>query len=50
MYTGTLIEDLLKTVERAEQRAHQADPAELEPWFAASQELTPAELSLVGVA
>jgi hypothetical protein len=51
MYTGTLIDDLITTVERAEQRTHQAaDPAELERWYASSHELTRVEPSLVGVA
>lgn len=51
MYTRTLIDDLIRTVERAERRPHKAaDPAELEHWYAASHELTPVEPSLVGVA
>jgi hypothetical protein len=50
MYTGTLIEELIATVERAEQRAHQAaDPAELEPWYAFAAHES-AEPNLVGVA
>jgi len=49
MYTGTLIEDLIATVERVDQRARQqTDPAELERWYAAtSREVEPA---LLGVA
>jgi hypothetical protein len=51
MYTGTLINDLISTVERAEQRTHEAaDPVALERWYAASHELTAAGPSLVGVA
>lgn len=51
MYTGTLIDDLIRTVECAEQRTHKAaDPVELEHWYAVSHELTPVEPSLVGVA
>lgn len=51
MYTGTLINDLMQTVERAEQRAHQmADAAELERWYVASHELNAIEPSLVEVA
>lgn len=36
MYTGTLIEDLMATVERAEQQAR-AQQDELESWFASSE-------------
>ncbi|HVO81671.1 MAG TPA: hypothetical protein VMT28_13130 [Terriglobales bacterium] len=51
MYTGTLISDLISTVERAEQRTRQAaEAAELELWYAASHELAPVEPNLVGVA
>ncbi len=52
MYTGTLIDDLIATVERAEQHAHQeADSVEFDRWSAvAKQELGQAEPSLVGVA
>jgi hypothetical protein len=47
MYTGTLIEDLIATVERAEQHARQSmDPAELERWYAATEN----EPDLLGVA
>ena len=49
MYTGTLIDDLIATVERAEQHARQhTDPAELERWYSVtSRELEP---TLLGVA
>ena len=52
MYTGTLIDDLMATVERAEQHAQQAaDSAELDRWYAvAPDELGPAQPNLVGVA
>jgi len=42
MFTGTLIEDLIATVERAEQRVQAAEDTEiiaaLEDWFTASQD------------
>ena len=40
MFTGTLIEDLIATVERAEQQAQrtQIEIAKVEPWFASVQE------------
>ena len=52
MYTGTLIDDLIATVERAEQHAqHEADSTELDRWYAvAPRELLQAEPTLVGVA
>jgi hypothetical protein len=52
MYTGTLIDDLIATVERAEQHAYQeADSAELDGWYAvAPHELGRAEPNLIGVA
>ena len=52
MYTGTLIDELMATVERAEQHAsREADSAELDRWYAvAPHELTQAEPSLIGVA
>ena len=64
-FTGTLIEDLMATVERAEQRA-QADgatvvktllvgsslvePVLVEPWFASVQEDTDYDAKFIGVA
>jgi len=33
-FTGTLIEDLMATVERAEAKAQDIGAAEIEPWFA----------------
>jgi len=38
MFTGTLIEDLIATVERTEARAQQLDPIAIEPWIASAQE------------
>ncbi|MGO9124125.1 MAG: hypothetical protein ACLP6G_04475 [Terriglobales bacterium] len=53
MYSGTLIDDLIKTVERTE-RASTTDhsqPEEMEYWHAISQnELAQFESSLAGVA
>lgn len=54
-FTGNLIEDLMATVERAEQRA-QADralvvePMLAEPWFASVQENANYDSQLLGVA
>ncbi len=52
MYTGTLIDDLMATVARAERHAQpEADSAELDRWYAvAPHELAQAEPNLVGVA
>jgi hypothetical protein len=53
MYTGTLIEDLLQTVERAEKHSLQARSAEekLAHFYAVSNdELTQLEPALAGVA
>ena len=54
-FTGTLIESLMATVERVEQRAHSDEPlfAEqivVEPWFASSQENADYDFKLLGVA
>jgi hypothetical protein len=54
-FTGTLIEDLMTTVERAEQRSHSDEPlfAEtlaVEPWFASIQESADYDSKLLGVA
>jgi hypothetical protein len=63
--TGTLIEDLMATVERAEQRAQSdgalvvqpmfaeqtlAEPVLVEPWFASVPENADYDSRLVGVA
>lgn len=48
MYTGTFIENLIETVERAEQHAYEAPEPSREDWFLISSfELEP---NLVGVA
>jgi len=59
-YTGTLIEDLMATVERAEGRAQPdlalaAEPMLVEPmlvdsWFASVQQSTEYDSKLLGVA
>lgn len=50
MFTGTLIEDLIATVERAEAKTPEFDAAEIEPWFASVQESTNYDSKLLGVA
>jgi hypothetical protein len=53
MYSGTLIDDLIKTVERTEglAPAETSQPHEMEYWHAVSQnELAQFESSLAGVA
>jgi hypothetical protein len=53
MYSGTLIDDLIKTVERTERLATReiSQPEEMECWHAVSQnQLTQFESSLAGVA
>ena len=53
MYSGTLIDDLIKTVERTERLAatETSQPEEMECWHAISQnELAQFETSLAGVA
>ena len=47
MYTGTLIEDLIATVERAEQQSEKPEP---ELWIAAGQFEVGVESQLLGVA
>jgi len=50
MYTGTLIEELMATVERAEQQAR-VETADLERWYAsAPYEMAAIETNLIGVA
>ncbi|MFY9702326.1 MAG: hypothetical protein WCB56_13385 [Terriglobales bacterium] len=59
-FTGTLIEDLMATVERVEQRAHAtelpvaecllAESSMAEAWFAAEQEHAEYDFKLSGVA
>ncbi len=53
--SGTLIEDLMATVERAEQRAHSeellfAELIAVEPWFASTQDNTEYDSKFIGVA
>jgi hypothetical protein len=53
MYSGTLIDDLIKTVERTERIAltETSQPEEMEYWHAVSQnEVVQFESSLAGVA
>ena len=52
MYTGTLIDELFATVERAEVRAKEVcEPAELERWFVTAHHNNPRlEQNLQGVA
>ena len=51
MYKGTLIEDLTKTVERAEAHVREANQeGELERWYAAHHQRTLVEAELLGVA
>jgi hypothetical protein len=50
MYTGTLIDDLIAAVERAEAKARQAETQEVEPWLAAIQESADYDSKLVEVA
>ena len=50
MFTGTLIEDLIATVERAEDKTREFETSEIEPWFASVQENINYESKLLGVA
>lgn len=51
MFTGTLIEDLIATVERVQKRAEaeQQEITEIEPWFA-ELEIAACDAKLLGVA
>lgn len=49
-FTGTMIEDLIATVERAEAKAQHLEIAEIEPWFASVQENANYDPKLLGVA
>ena len=54
-FTGTLIEDLMVTVERAELRTQQdaalvVETLTLEPWFASVQQNADYDSKLLGVA
>jgi hypothetical protein len=55
MFNGSLIENLIAAVERAEQRAQSIEPMFAEdladePWFASGHESTDNESKLLGVA
>ncbi len=50
MFTGTLIEDLIATVERVQQRTQTEEILEVEPWFASSRENPGYESNFLGVA
>ena len=51
MYKGTLIDDLTKTVERAETHVREANQeTELERWYAAHHQRALVEAELLGVA
>ncbi|MGB9234575.1 MAG: hypothetical protein WCC04_09190 [Terriglobales bacterium] len=39
MFTGTLIEDLIATVERVEAKTKNLEPIEVESWIALAQEI-----------
>ncbi len=47
MFTGTLIEDLIATVERAEARSQGIAPMEIEPWIVSAQENADYDSNLV---
>ena len=49
-FTGTLIEDLIAAVERAERNAQSFERTEIEPWFVSVQESAHYDPKLVGVA
>jgi hypothetical protein len=50
MFTGTMIEDLIATVERAEAKAQGLAMTEIEPWFASVQENANHDSKCYGVA
>lgn len=50
IFTGTMIEDLIATVERAEAKAQDLEMTEIEPWFASGQEDANYDSKLLGVA
>jgi hypothetical protein len=55
MFTGTLIDDLMAAVERAEARTQdlgpiQIEPCSIEPWILSAQENSDSEPKLLGVA
>ena len=50
MFTGTLIEDLIATVDRVDATAQDAEMTEVEPWFASAQENSNYDHKILGVA
>ena len=50
MFTGTLIEDLIATVERVEAKTQDLEMTEVEPWFATVPENVTCDSKLLGVA
>jgi predicted amidohydrolase YtcJ len=51
MYTGTLIDELIRAVERAEDRAQEADSStEIQHWSTAQDQALRGEAKLGGVA
>jgi hypothetical protein len=50
MYTGTMIDDLIAAVERAEAKVRRAEEPAMEPWIAAPEESANYESELVEVA
>jgi hypothetical protein len=51
MYTGTLIDELMKTVEKAEAHARElSQDSELERWYAKHHQPLQSEADLLGVA
>jgi len=49
-FTGTIIEDLIATVERAEARTQDLDIMEIEPWFASAQQDANYDSNFLGMA
>jgi hypothetical protein len=49
-FTGTLIEDLIAAVERAEAKAQSLEMTEIQPWLASGQENANYDSKLLGVA
>ncbi len=49
-FTGTLIEDLIATVERVEAKAQDLEMTEIEPWMASVPENANYDSKLIGVA
>ena len=47
MFTGTMIDDLIAAVERAEARTQNMAPMEIEPWIASAPENAEYDSNLV---